>query len=399
MTTRWIPLLRPEERAAVTTAPRRSPVTPSAAVLRVICSLTAAALVLAAGGTAQSAPRHERPAADGKKRCKVVKKRVRGKVRRVRVCRTVRPRPRPPARPPAPPPPPPDAGGLHVTARISVEGRPNIGSLAVGEGSVWVRTAPDQVFRIDPAANRVTATIRVGRGRVGWVIVGEGAVWVSNYDANTVSRIDPRTNAVTATIGVGAAPTGLAITPGAVWVANHHANSVSRIDPASNQVVATIPVASSAPEVGPQTLAAAAGAVWLIANDTAVGPQLKKIDPATNAVSMVRRIGGGCAEIAAGATLWLWTEGCEAGAVSEVDPATGTTLGTVAVGAPGDSELDLGALWLANVAAEVVRVDPTSRAVTGRLRVAELSGVEPPVAVGDDAVWTAGFGVVIRVAP
>ena len=61
--------------------------------------------------------------------------------------------------------------------------------------------------------------------------------------------------------------------------------------------------------------------------------------------------------------------------------------------------MGLGALWVANVEAEVVRVDPATRAVTGRLRVGELAGTEPPVAVGEGAVWTAGVGIVVRVEP
>ena len=54
---------------------------------------------------------------------------------------------------------------------------------------------------------------------------------------------------------------------------------------------------------------------------------------------------------------------------------------------------------MANVAADVVRVDPATRAVTRRLHVAELSGAEPPIAVGDGAVWVAGVSVVLRIEP
>jgi hypothetical protein len=57
-----------------------------------------------------------------------------------------------------------------------------------------------------------------------------------------VSRIDPATNKVTATIHVGPQPAGIAVSPGAVRVADAGGPSVSRIDPATDRVVKTIRV-------------------------------------------------------------------------------------------------------------------------------------------------------------
>lgn len=135
--------------------------------------VAAAALVaVSAGAPAAGAPVRTEPTFEAKKRCKIVIRKVRGKRKRVRVCRVVRP-PRPTTPPPpAAPPPPPATGGLKVTAIIPVLGRPNIGSLAVGAGAVWVRMAPDALHRIDAATNRLTATVTVDRGSVGWVEIG-----------------------------------------------------------------------------------------------------------------------------------------------------------------------------------------------------------------------------------
>ena len=47
---------------------------------------------------------------------------------------------------------------------------------------------------------------------------GRGAVWVANQFEYTVSRIDPATNKVVATIKVGIQPTDVAIGEGAMWV-------------------------------------------------------------------------------------------------------------------------------------------------------------------------------------
>src|SRR3546814_5371652 len=49
--------------------------------------------------------------------------------------------------------------------------------------------------------------------------------------SNQVVRIDPKTNGVTAPISVGNAPGSLAVSPDAVWVANTLDDTVSQIDP------------------------------------------------------------------------------------------------------------------------------------------------------------------------
>ena len=100
------------------------------------------------------------------------------------------------------------------------------GGIAVGEGAVWTADnrvlsgqAPDQgiLWRINPAREAATRTIRVGTGALG-IAVGAGSVWVANSVAGTVSRVDPQEEAVEATIAVGRTPRGVAVGEGAVWV-------------------------------------------------------------------------------------------------------------------------------------------------------------------------------------
>ena len=53
------------------------------------------------------------------------------------------------------------------------------------------------------------------------VAVGEGSVWVTNYLDGTVSRIDPATNRVVATLEVGRHPDHIAVGEGGIWVTVH----------------------------------------------------------------------------------------------------------------------------------------------------------------------------------
>ena len=71
-------------------------------------------------------------------------------------------------------------------------------------------------MRIDPATNRISAAIPVGRGALG-VATGAGSVWVADAVDHAVSRIDPVTNRVTATIRVAAGARAVAVGEGSVW--------------------------------------------------------------------------------------------------------------------------------------------------------------------------------------
>ena len=96
----------------------------------------------------------------------------------------------------------------------------------------------------------------VGNGPTG-IAFGDGSVWVANSLDGTVSRIDPATNRVTATIPVGEGPDGIAVGSGAVWVSGEFSEAIARIDPAENRVVERIPIANR-----PKGLALLEDQVW-----------------------------------------------------------------------------------------------------------------------------------------
>ena len=132
-------------------------------------------------------------------------------------------------------------------------------SLAVGEGAIWA--AGDAfgrtVWRLDPASQRVIGSIRLPFVP-GSIAAGEGAVWVTSLLDDTVARIDPATNRIVATIPVGRGVDGIAAGEGALWVASSTARLVSRIDPLTDSVVARVPVTGT-----PTQIAVGAGGVWV----------------------------------------------------------------------------------------------------------------------------------------
>ena len=115
-------------------------------------------------------------------------------------------------------------------------------NVVAGAGSVWV--ASDQkgvVSRVDPASNRVTATVAVSPG-THYLAFGFGSVWAVSNEARTIQRIDPASNAVLKTTTLGKEPAFLAAGEGAVWVQEQGDGTVARVDPKSGEVTGRVKV-------------------------------------------------------------------------------------------------------------------------------------------------------------
>ncbi len=121
-------------------------------------------------------------------------------------------------------------------------------AVAAGSDSVWVaKNDTNEIVRVDPAANRISARVPTGVAPFG-LLVTSGAVWVTSYDDDAIVRIDPISHLVLTTIRVpGGGPTGIVEADGSVWVANSRAGSVSRIDPVTDKVTATVAMRATAP--------------------------------------------------------------------------------------------------------------------------------------------------------
>jgi virginiamycin B lyase len=287
--------------------------------------------------------------------------------------------------------------GGKIVARIPIpEGK---GSLAVGEGAVWVfSNDSSELLRIDPAKNSIVARIEILETS-GDAAAGAGAVWISHPATDKVSRVDPATNKVAATIHVGPEPAGLAVSHGAVWVANIGGPSVSRIDPATNRVVRTIRVGpASACCSEHMSVTARDDAVWV---EVPNANTIVRIDPATDQVTNVVKVPySPCAFLAADEDA-VWNAGGGCGDfLARIDART-RKLTTTLQGEPHPVGLALydGSLWVAALQAQSVdRVDPE----TGRLKARLPTGGSPLLlGVGFGAVWVFDDmgGGVLRIEP
>lgn len=160
------------------------------------------------------------------------------------------------------------------------------GTMALAFGSLWVANCKGgDVYRIDPQAAAVTATIPVGLGPSGElnVVAGAGYIWAPNEGDGTIARIDPKTNAVVATIGVTAGTSYLAFGFDALWAVSGKGETLQRIDPETGAVTHTIALGRA-----PGFLAAGEGAVWVQEQGDGT---VARVDPQAMAVTGRIKIG------------------------------------------------------------------------------------------------------------
>ncbi len=260
------------------------------------------------------------------------------------------------------------------TSRAIAAGSP----IAVGPAGLWA-IGNSAVLKLDPATGAVLARIPHSGGAS--IAVGSGAIWVVDTSAGAVTRIDPARNRVSATIRVGSNPIGVAVGANAVWVADERTSggatiavdSLSRIDPATNVVAATIAV-----DHGPSPILFVAGAVW-VANDA--DGTVWGIDPLTNSVTRIQlELPVGAEVVPAAAALdggWLWVidshtgelvviaPGPPKGTKPSVDPTTARVVERLVVQgiAPGSAPERLrsmtfldGVLWVSDAAGSLLEV-------------------------------------------
>jgi virginiamycin B lyase len=248
---------------------------------------------------------------------------------------------------------------LPIVARVKVPVGP--GWLETGFGSLWIsKPNSKEVLRVDPAINRVVATIPVGSDPELGIGVGLGFVWVADTKDRTITQIDPTTNSVVKAIPVvdiGADPEGsIGVGEGGIWVMTNRrgtkSGTLTRIDPASGKVTADI-------AVKPQSHAAivAFGSVWVTNSAAAT---VTRVDPSSNSV---------VAEIAVHALPrflianedGIWVLSQSDGTLARIDPSTNSVVATIDVGVPGPGG-DLAAgerhVWVSAQHIPLSQIDP-----------------------------------------
>jgi YVTN family beta-propeller protein len=286
--------------------------------------------------------------------------------------------------------------GLAVTGLVVAE-RPRTSAASSASATT---VTPGSVAPARPSP--VAATIGTG-GFSYAMAAGAGALWVAGSDE--VTRIDPATNSVTARIPVGATgsgPAAVAVGAGAVWVPVAVPGALWAIDPASDKVTARISLGG--PLGGPISVSAAGGSVWVACcGPPDTGPatssgRLLRVDPRRKRVVADIPLPARPVALAADASAaWVATAG---GQVLMVSSKRNRIAATIAAGGPlGFSQtiaVGPGGVWLADPFDEqIVRIDPRTRRVMARIP----AGPVTTLAVTGEAVWALSPLGLVRIDP
>jgi hypothetical protein len=311
--------------------------------------------------------------------------------------------PAPSTRPSAPAtqaPPATTAQPSAVVATIPTGGFPH--GMAFGAGSLWV-AGGDHVSRIDPAGNRVEATIPLttgaGQAAVGpsGLAFGAGAVWVPMAVPGAVWRIDPDSNRVVARISLGGPlreAISVSATRGAVWIASRgdgERGVLRRVDPARQRVVAELAL-----DGVPTAVAAGPTTAWVATR----GGRVLVVDAKRNRVTGSVNTGGGpllgfSQTIALGGGVWLAEPFAEQ--IVRIDPATREVVARIQAGAATNLAVGQGSVWAVS-SRGLLRVDIDEQRVVATVPVSELR-MTLLVTTGGGAVWAAGWNTVARIDP
>jgi DNA-binding beta-propeller fold protein YncE len=180
---------------------------------------------------------------------------------------------------------------------------------------------------------------------------------VVNAGGPSVSRIDPATNRVVATIGVGpksdccAEHTSVIASPRAVWVALTNGKRIVHIDPATNSVVATTRTESRPCGL----LAADETGVWWTGGHCGDGV-VARVDSRTNRLvtNLLEPFPVGIG-VTSG-SVWVASA---SGYIDQIDPHSGRLVARLhIIGLPAFLGIGFGSVWVTDDYGRVLRIKP-----------------------------------------
>jgi hypothetical protein len=236
------------------------------------------------------------------------------------------------------------------------------------------------------------------------LVVGEGAVWVEGLNGIWIERVDPHSHQVHRMRRL----TGrsIALADGILWSVAQRDQNPERIpvgliglDLGTNRVIRGADLGTVS------DVAAGAGAVW-VAED---GVGVTQLDPRTGqVVRRVRLPAAHVTQLAAGDDAVMGVAFTDPAV--RIDPHSGRILARLPVGPATNVVIGHGSAWFLRVDGTVVRVDLRSNNVVARIRALrdypppppELSTEDGPkvIAASADAVWVADHtGAIVRIDP
>jgi virginiamycin B lyase len=257
--------------------------------------------------------------------------------------------------------------------------------VAITPNAVWVgSTGPDAVHRIDPATNKLVATVELAGQPCSGLAVGFGSVWIPLCGKPAaLAKVDAARNVVSAVFQAGpAAPeAGITTSADSVWLVTDKEGSLARIDPDTGIIrqVVRVPAGSYNPRFYD-------GRVWVTRAD---GAEITAVEASTGAVLGTTQTGPGPRFLASGAgSIWTFNQGD--GSLSRIDVHSRQLLQTIPLGTPGrggDIAFGGGLIWTTMPKVPLSAVN----AADSKLLCQWVGPGGDSLGIGHDALWLTDY--------
>lgn len=293
-----------------------------------------------------------------------------------------------------------ESGGASTTRRpgvvdLAAETFPVDGApwgVAVDGETVWVSdTTGGVLLKIDATSGDVLGEVATGAPdpRDAGLALRDGQLWVANLGGTVgVVNLATERTVTRATTGDGE-PAAVVLDDRWAWVPTHGPGGglvrLDRNDPQLGPLEVVLPESAFAAAVADDT-------VWIAGLERRVFA----VDAATGDVQRTLAVGGAPRGVAL-ADGDVWVSLRDERAVARIDATTGDEITRIdTAGQPWPIAAGRNTLWVATLEGRLLRIDPSTNAVTARATVGtDARGI----AVTDGAVWvTSQSGSVTRVA-
>jgi class 3 adenylate cyclase len=191
-----------------------------------------------------------------------------------------------------------DASG-RVVKRIKLPGTTAGGTVATGNGAVWVLEDGGELFRIDPLTNRIIRTYETDAVETNTLVPLAGYDWICECVVNKILRFDPR-NGHSKTYSIAAQAFLVGINSSTLWLLDPQNSTLTAVDPSTGQAQPPLGL-----EGNPIQAVVAFGSMWAAAGDIVDRVDLKTHVRSTIAMPKGVWAGGIASDPASGA---IWVE-------------------------------------------------------------------------------------------
>jgi hypothetical protein len=194
-----------------------------------------------------------------------------------------------------------DASG-RVVKRIELPGTSVGGTVATGNGAVWVLENGGKLFRIDPLTNRIRRTYETHAVETNTLIPLAGYDWICECVVNKILRFDPR-NGRSKTYSIAAKAFLVGIDSSTLWLLDPENSTLTAVDPTTGHEQPPLGL-----EGDPIQAVVAFGSMWAAAGDVVDRVDLKTHVRTT--IAMPKGVwAGGIASDAASGAIWVENSG------------------------------------------------------------------------------------------